>query len=154
MRAVLDTNVLVRATKNATGPARELLQQFDTDQHVLIGSNAILVELLRVLDYPRVRAMHRLSEEECQEFVQSLHDAAEVVALPAAPTDAISPDPDDDPVIHTAIHGKADVLCTLDRHLRRQDVQEYCQYHGIQIMTDVELLEQLRRADSNDDEGE
>ena len=54
MRAVLDTNVLVRATKNASGPARELLRQFEAEQHVLIVSNAILVELLRVLDYPRV----------------------------------------------------------------------------------------------------
>ena len=152
MRAVLDTNVLVRATKNVNGPARELLRQFNTDQHVLIVSNAILVELLRVLDYPRLRAMHRLSEKECLEFIQSLHDAAEFVTVADASADAVSPDSDDDAVIQTAVQGKADVLCTLDRHFRRPDVQEYCEHRGIHVMTDVELLEELRRADSHDDE--
>ncbi len=44
---------------------------------------------------------------------------------------------------------KANVLCTLDRHLRRQDVREYCERRGIQILTDVELLENLRGEDPN-----
>lgn len=151
MRVVLDTNVLVRATKNATGPARELLRQFESEKHVLIVSHAILVEVLRVLDYPRVRALHRLSPNECQEFVQALHDAAQLVALPSASAESVSPDPDDDPVIQTAIYGKAHVLCTLDRHLRRREVEEYCAQRSIRIMTDVALLEELRRADSHDD---
>lgn len=148
MRAVLDTNVLVRATKNASGPARELLRQFETERHVFIVSNAILVELVRVLDYPRVRAMHRLTDEECLEFIRSLHDAAEVVALGDTPAAGVSVDPDDDPVIQTAVEGKADVLCTLDRHLRTQNVQDYCLCHGIRVLTDVELLDELRRLDS------
>ena len=152
MRSVLDTNILVRATKQATGPARELLRCFETEQHVLILSHAILSELIRVLDYPRVRALHRLTPEECQQFVQSLHDAAEVVSLERVPANQISPDPDDDPIIQTAVQGKADVLCTLDRHLRRQDVQDYCRQHGIRIMTDVEVLEELRRAQSANSE--
>ena len=152
MRAVLDTNVLVRATKNASGPARELLRQFESEQHVLIVSNVILVELLRVLDYPRVRAMHRLTDEECLEFIRSLHDAAEFVAVSDARVDAISSDPDDDPVIQTAIEGKADVLCTLDRHLRTHEVQDHCQRHGIRVLTDVQLLEELRRSADHTDE--
>lgn len=152
MRSVLDTNILVRATKNAAGPARELLRYFETEEHVLILSHAILSELIRVLDYPRVRELHQLTQEECQEFIQSLYDAAEVVSLESVPADQISPDPDDDPVIQTAVQGKADVLCTLDRHLRRQDVQDYCRKHGIEIMSDVELLEELRRMQSSDAE--
>jgi predicted nucleic acid-binding protein len=60
MRVVLDTNILVRAAKNATGPARELLRSFESEDHVLVLSSFILIELLRVLDYPRVRALHRL----------------------------------------------------------------------------------------------
>jgi predicted nucleic acid-binding protein len=96
--------------------------------------------------------MHRLTDEECLEFIRSLHDASEVVALGDPPADGISLDPDDDPVIQTAIEGKADVLCTLDRHLRTQNVQDYCQLHGIRVLTDVEFLDELRRLDSLSDE--
>ncbi len=46
MRVVADTNVLVRASKNATGPARELLAFFGTEEHVPVLSNAILSELI------------------------------------------------------------------------------------------------------------
>jgi putative PIN family toxin of toxin-antitoxin system len=148
MRSVLDTNILVRATKRATGPARELLRYFQAEQHVLILSHAILGEVIRVLDYPRLRALHGLTPEECQQFVQSLHDAAEVVSVESISSDSISPDPDDNAVIQTAVQGKADVLCTLDRHLRREDVRDYCRQHGIQIMSDVELLEELRGTQS------
>ncbi|NIL98951.1 MAG: putative toxin-antitoxin system toxin component, PIN family [Planctomycetales bacterium] len=109
MRVVLDTNILVRATKNAAGPARALLREFESDQHNLTVTNAILIELLRVLDYPRVRAIHGLRDEECQQYVQSLHDASEFVALATEPS-PVSPDPDDDPVVQTAIQGKGQRL--------------------------------------------
>lgn len=144
MRIVLDTNVLVRATKSATGPARELLNLLDSDKHFLILSPFILMELLRVLSYPRVLAMHRLSIEDCHEFVRSLDSAAEVVDVNMAPAQTIASDPDDDPVIQTAIQGRADVLCTRDRHLLHQDVQEFCKQHSVRVMTDVDLLQELR----------
>ena len=56
----------------------------------------------------------------------------------------MSADPDDDPIIKTAINGMADVLCTLDRHLRNKGVRAYCAQHGIVVLTDVELLDQLQ----------
>jgi hypothetical protein len=153
MRAVLDTNVLVRATKNATGPAREVLRYFESQGHVLVLSHAILTELIRVLHYPRVRAFHRLTTRECVQFAQALHDAAEVVPIPARSTaDAISTDPDDDPVIHTAVRGNAEVICTLDRHLRTQAVRDYCNQHGIDVLTDTEFLAILRAAESQDED--
>ena len=56
MRAVLDTNVLVRSTKSGTGPAREVLLEFQSAEHVLLLSPWMLDELRRVLTYPRVVA--------------------------------------------------------------------------------------------------
>ena len=146
MRVVLDTNVLVRATKNASGPAREVLCCLDRDEHVLVLSQYLLTELIRVLAYPRVQALHQLTDAECLEFVQSLHDAAEVIVVDDAQSLSVSPDPDDDPVIQTAVQGKANVLCTLDRHLRQEVVQDYCRQHGIDVLTDIELLEVLRKS--------
>jgi len=152
MRAVIDTNVLVRATKNATGPAREALRYFESEAHVFVLSQFILTELVRVLNYPRVQALHRLSMEECAEFVASLYQFTEIV--PIAERDlgeAISSDPDDDPIIATAGVGKADIICTLDRHFRQQNVQSYCSQQAIRIVSDLELLKLLR--EQSDEEG-
>ncbi len=71
-----------------------------------------------------------------------------VVELPETIA-SISTDPDDDAVIQTARVGHADVLCTLDRHLRnpRTKARRYCQDSDIQVLTDVELLRELRRVE-------
>jgi hypothetical protein len=53
-------------------------------------------------------------------------------------------DPADDPVVYTAISGGADVLCTLDRHFYAPQVMSFCGKHGIEIMSDVDLLQSLR----------
>src|SRR5437870_5547870 len=117
MRAVLDTNVLVRCTKNASGPARECFRQFEAGQHVLLVSRYLLAELARVLTYPRVMAQHRLSADEMRDYIAALEGVAEVVTTPLDSVPAIvSSDPDDDPVLLLAVTGKAEVLCTRDRH--------------------------------------
>lgn len=56
----------------------------------------------------------------------------------------VADDPDDDAVLLAAVEGRADVLCTLDRHLRTPEVREYCESRGITILTDAELLDRLR----------
>ena len=58
MRVVPDTNILVRANPNTSpqGLARELLLAVLSGPHVLIVSSAILTEIARVLNYPRVQA--------------------------------------------------------------------------------------------------
>ena len=49
-------------------------------------------------------------------------------------------DPDDDPVVYTAVDGQADVLCTLDRDLFQPSVVAFCGEKHIAVVTDVELL--------------
>ena len=58
MRVVLDTNILVRATKGGKGPAREVLLAFQLSEHVLLLSPWMIDELRRVMTYPRVMAQH------------------------------------------------------------------------------------------------
>ena len=53
-------------------------------------------------------------------------------------------DPNDDPVIFTAVEGRADVLCAMDRDFYAPGVIDFCHQHGIQIMNDVDLLRLLR----------
>lgn len=145
MRVVLDTNILARASHSATGPAEETLERLKAPEHVLVLSSFILDELERVLRYPRLRQLHGMNDREIDEFVRDLADAALVVPLTAVPTAAVSSDPDDDPVVETAVAGNADVLCTLDRHLHHSDVTDYCRQHAIEVLSDVETLQRLRQ---------
>jgi putative PIN family toxin of toxin-antitoxin system len=153
MRAVLDTNVLVRCTKNASGPARECFRRFEVKQHVLLVSHYLLAELARVLTYPRVMAQHGLSPDEIRAYISAVEQVADVITTPLDSLPAIVlPDPDDDPVVLLAVTGKAQILCTRDRHLRLREVIAHCSQHGIQIVNDVELLRMFKQAESEGDD--
>jgi putative PIN family toxin of toxin-antitoxin system len=148
MRVVLDTNILVRAAKASDNPARELLRILRANPHVLIVSPYLLDEVQRVLRYPRVQKQHGLSEEDMQAFHSALRGIAAVVELEGPPAEKPSPDPDDNPILQTAVYGQASHLCSRDRHFRAPEVQVYCRKHGIQVVTDLELLQLLRRLES------
>jgi predicted nucleic acid-binding protein len=114
----------------------------------LIISEYLLLELRRVVRYPRDRLMNGWSQERAEEHVQDISRKAKIVELPAFVPAAVPHDPADDPIVATAVAGQADVLCTLDRHLRRPEVEAYCAQFGIRILTDVELLAEPRQLDN------
>jgi uncharacterized protein len=143
MRAVLDTNVLVRAMASPSGPAGELFERLSAD-HVLVVSLELLEELSRVLGYEPVRRMHQRTDVEISEFLASIAGGATVVPLPTPLPRVVPGDPKDDLVVATAIAGKADVICTLDRHFYQDEVREYCRERMIEIMDDIQLLARLR----------
>jgi len=151
MRIVLDTNVLARAGYSSTGPAAAVLHLVKESTHALVTSLFILDELDRVLRYPRLRAVHGFTDDEIVRFVSHVQAASLVVATEADTAKVVPNDPDDDPVVATAVTGKAHVICTLDKHLRQENVREHCRRLGVRIMTDVELLAELRSVDSEDD---
>lgn len=145
MRIVLDTNILVRANPNVSplGLARDLLLTIVFGPHTLILSQAILVEVHRVLKYPHVQRRWPLTEEAIGNYISALKDAAFVVELPGS-SPAVVSDPDDDPILQTAVLGQADVLCTRDRAFEHELVREVCRVHAIRIVGDVALIEELR----------
>jgi len=146
MRIVLDTNILVRASARARGPARELPQLIaGSPDHTLLLSPFLLQELERVFSYERVRISSRLTDEEIAECLSYLRakDISEVIFPGPAPR-VVSSDPDDDPVVHTAVIGRADVLCTLNRDFYNLSVLEYCRERGVTIANDVDILKFLR----------
>ena len=145
MRVVPDTNILVRANPNTSpqGLARELLLAVLSGPHVLIVSSAILTGIERVLNYPRVQARWPLTAEAIAAYRFFLQDIGAMVDLPAS-FPAIVRDPDDDLVLQTAIAGRADVLCTRDEHFRDEAVERVCAAHGIRIIGDIALMQELR----------
>jgi len=146
MRIVLDTNILVRANASAKGPARELLQFIvGSTDHTLLLSPFLLQELDRVFSYGRVRALSKLTDWEVAEYLGYLRatEVSELVFPGPAPR-VVPTDADDDPVVHTAVVGRADGLCTLNRDFYNPSVRDYCRQRGIVIANDVEFLTFLR----------
>lgn len=143
MRATCDTNILVRAAVRPDGPARAVFLELLFDDHVLLTSEHILMEVMRVLQYERVRTQTDLTDDQIASFVSDLRELAELVVVPdAAP--AVVSDPDDNMVVATAVAGHADVICTRDRHIRHPLVQAYCATFGIRVLNEIELLLELR----------
>jgi putative PIN family toxin of toxin-antitoxin system len=143
MRVVLDTNILIRANPKGRGPARELLQKIISGDHVLITSDFLLQEVARVLAYPRIEERWRLHSREVEQYLQVLASLSELVK-PHPGISIVSKDIDDDPIVYTAVTGKADVLCTLDAHFYEDSVKSFCAQKSIAIMDDAELLRVMR----------
>jgi putative PIN family toxin of toxin-antitoxin system len=146
MRVVLDTNILVRANAKARGPARKLLEIIvGSREHTLLLSPFVLQELERVFSYERVRLSSKLTDEEVAQYLGYLRtkDVSEMVFPGPAPR-VVPADPDDDPVVQTAVAGHAEAICTLNRHFYHPDVIDYCLQRGVLIANDLDLLALLR----------
>src|SRR5690349_1552163 len=147
MRIVLDTNILVRANAKARGPARELLQTIvGSPDHTLILSPFLLQELERVFSYERIRSLSRLTDAEIADYLCFLRMASvSELVFPGPAPRIVQSDPDDDPIVHTAVTGRADGLCTLNRHFYGSSLRDYCRKHGVVIGSDVDFLALFRR---------
>lgn len=91
-----------------------------------------------------------MPESAIQTYLALLAQASRLVRLPPI-WPAIVSDPDDDPILHTAIAGRSDVLCSRDRAFRASAVQRICSALGIRVLDDVTLMRELREAQASDD---
>jgi predicted nucleic acid-binding protein len=114
----------------------------------------LLAELSEVLGYEWVRRVNQRSDLDIEEFVGSVEGGAVLVPLPNPVPRVVPGDPDDDPVVATAVAGRADVICTLDRHLYQPEVRAYCRERMIEIMGDAELLARLRKREEDEPHGD
>jgi putative PIN family toxin of toxin-antitoxin system len=143
MRVTPDTGILVRMNVRATGPARRLLDVILDGPHELVLSEFLLKETARVLRYPRMQAVYKLTENDISEHIELLRARSDLVD-PVVHAPVVLADPNDDPVVYTAVAGGADVLCAMDRDFYSPQVISFCRDSGIEIMNDVELLQKLR----------
>jgi putative PIN family toxin of toxin-antitoxin system len=149
MRAVLDSNVLARAVYSVGGPAEEAVRRLRAPPHVLIVSEFILVELRRVLHYPRLRQVHGFDDGKIEAVVAAIEPFAAIVEMREEDVVRVVPhDPDDDHIVAAAVVSGADVLCTRNRHFYHESVVAYGRQHAFEILDDIELLRRLREAES------
>ncbi len=112
LRVLADTNVLVAAVTSNEGVSARLLIAARSGQYRLIVSEMLLHELETVLARPKFR--RHLSNDDVQRFLVMVRELAEVVDDPPAPTQPITPDPDDDFLVVLAEAAGADVLVSGD----------------------------------------
>lgn len=136
----LDSGILVRGSASPSGPAARLIEELAPPKHRLILSEFILDEFRRVLGYPRIRA--GLNPAEIGIRANRFRLAAEIIE-PSLGAPVVLADAKDDPIVYTAVAGKANVLCTLDRHFYAPNVLEFLGRRGIRVRSDVDLLREL-----------
>lgn len=142
MRVLLDVNILVRANEKSSGPSRRLLLELIARKHVVLTSAEILIDLGRVLRYPRVQALYGLSEEQLYEYVQFLKAAFTIVTINPIWNFPIR-DVTDAPILRTAVAGEADFICTLDTDFYASELADFCNSTGITVLDDTALLQRL-----------
>jgi uncharacterized protein len=138
MKAVLDANVFVSALINTRGTPKQIIDLWREEAFELLVSETILAEIGRVLRYPKIVALHQLTEPELQEFMTLLREESRVVE----PTDRlhVSPDEPDNRYIECAAAGAAEYLVTGDK----MHLLPIGEYQGTQIVSPATFLAVLQ----------
>ena len=132
MRVVTDTNVLFAAFVSTEGTWAQLIEIL-LEGHTLVLSVYILGELREHLTGKK-----RLDPALVDEQIAFLESSAVMVTPSAVPADIIN-DPDDLPVLGTAVAGQADCLVTGDRELLKLGM-----FHSIAILSPRAFYDRLR----------
>lgn len=111
MRVVLDTNVLVSALISKEGPPGRLLAAVKRTDLTLVTSAYQLDELREVLGRDYLR--HYIRPDEAYDLLYNLESVGIIVT--DLPECDLSPDPEDNPILSTAIAGEAGMIVSGDK---------------------------------------
>ena len=115
MRAVVDTNILIRALIKPQGTVAPVLRHLAERNYTLVYSAALLDELLAKLVLPRIRQKYQISDTLIQRTIALIALRGERVE--PARTIRICRDPNDNMLIEAALTGAAQYIVTADEDL-------------------------------------
>lgn len=118
MVIVLDTNVIISALLSSEGRPAEIIRRWEESALEVVISPALLVELRRALNYPRVRKHLQAPQKTVTSLIKRLATVATVVEPQLSP-DVVKEDPADNQVLECAVAGRASYIITGDAHLLR-----------------------------------
>lgn len=136
-RLVIDTNVFVSGLISAESPPARVLRAVRDKRAVHLVSDPIVEEYLRVLDYPRIRKFRNITDAFVADIAAYLVYQTERVELRSRIR--MSPDPDDDVFLNTALDGQATLLVTGDK----ADLLALRSIEGIPIVSAREAVERI-----------
>lgn len=136
MRAVVDTNILVRAVIMPHGTVGPVLLHLRRGTYTLLYAQSLLEELVDVLNRPRIRDKYGLTAQDIQTIIRLIL----LRGQPVTPVRRITVcrDPKDNKFLEVAIAGKADVIVSGD-----QDLLVLHPFEGIPIVEPVIFLQML-----------
>lgn len=135
MRVVLDTNVLISALISSSGPPGQLLSAVKRGDLALVTSGYQLEELREVLGREKLRPY--IKPEEARDLIDNLETIGSLIH--ELPECELSPDPADNPILATAIAGKANLIVSGDK----TDVLALGRVDDIEIVTPARALAKL-----------
>jgi putative PIN family toxin of toxin-antitoxin system len=137
MRVVVDTNVLVRAVISPRGSYRSVLLGMRNGDYTLLYSQALLDELVDVLNRPRIRQKYGLTDQDITTVVRLILMRGEAVLC--IMKIAACRDSKDDKFLEVAVNGRADVVVSEDK-----DLLTLHPFDGIPIVDSGTFLKMLR----------
>jgi putative PIN family toxin of toxin-antitoxin system len=141
MRAVVDTNILVRGLIKPQGTVGPVLLRLGHGDYTILYAESLLEELVDVLNRPRIRLKYQLADEDIQTVVSLILLRGEAVT----PEQRITAcrDPKDDKFLEVAVAGKADVIVSGD-----EDLLVLNPFAGIPVVTPADFLSRLEAEES------
>jgi len=137
-RLVIDTNVFVSGLISEAGSPAQILKAIQHKRVIHLVSDPIAEEYLRVLDYPQIRKFKKISDEFVADIAAYLVYQTERIELES--NIKLSPDPDDDVFLETAVDGRAHLLITNDK----ADLLSLQAVEGIPIVSAREAVAPLK----------
>lgn len=141
MRAVVDTNILVRALIKPNGTVGPVLSLLRDGRYVLLYSEQLLEELVDVLARPRLRNKYPLSDETVEAMLQLILLRGEKVRPQRKIR--LCRDPKDDMFLEVAMAGQAAIIVSGD-----EDLLTLNPFESIPIVPPRDFLARLASSDS------
>lgn len=115
LRAVVDTNILIRALIKPRGTVGPILTQLASNAYTLVYSQPLLDELVEKLALSRIRVKYALDKQAIETTLALLALRGELVQ----PTRVVKVcrDPDDNALLEAALAGGAEYVVTGDEDL-------------------------------------
>jgi putative PIN family toxin of toxin-antitoxin system len=139
-RVVLDTNVLVAASRSRLGASYQLLRALRDGRYVALASVPLMLEYETVLKRPEQLAASGRSAEMTDAFLDALALRIEPVHLHYLWRPQLR-DPADEMVLETALNGRAQALVTLNT----ADFEPAARF-GLPVLTPGAFLQQLQQS--------
>jgi uncharacterized protein len=127
MRVVLDTNILISAFLSDKGSPYKALDLWFEGEYELVTSEWQIEEFRKSTRYERIK--ERIETTLVGRFINLLREQSIIVSnLPALD---VSSDPDDNPILATAVKGEAQYLVTGDKG----DLLKLDKVQGVRILS-------------------